>query len=147
MQERLKVGAYIIRRQSNHHELLVFAHRDLPEVPLQIPGGGVDEGESVEQALWREIEEEAGLTNLVLLRGLGSNRFCWQETNEMVTRHFFLLQAPPDTPDTWEHTVYGEGIDCGMVFAYEWKRLDDSLQLAGDLGFFLTREHVPELFN
>jgi 8-oxo-dGTP pyrophosphatase MutT (NUDIX family) len=141
-----KTAAYIFRRGAQQNELLVFAHRDYPEVPLQVPGGTVDEGEEIVAALFREVDEEAGLVNLPLIRKLGIYRFYWQETGEEVERHFFLLEAPTDTADEWEHEVGGNGIDSGLVFSYSWVKVNDDLELAGHLGRFLSREDTPELY-
>jgi ADP-ribose pyrophosphatase YjhB (NUDIX family) len=142
-----RVGAYIIRLKHGVCELLIFSHRDFPEVPLQIPGGGVDEGETLEEALWREIEEESGLTRLNLLRYVGNYQTYWKDIDEDVTRHFFLVEAPPETPDEWQYMVQGSGIDSGTVFSYTWRCVHGSLQLAGNLGHFLTPEDIPELFE
>ncbi len=48
---RVSVGAYILRKSFQGYQLLLFRHPDCPETPLQIPGGGVDAGETHEQAL------------------------------------------------------------------------------------------------
>ncbi|MGA7937183.1 MAG: NUDIX domain-containing protein [Kovacikia sp.] len=69
---RIAVGAYIIRQsEPGFYQLLLFKHPDCAEAPLQIPGGGVEPGESMEQALHREIFEETGLSNLTIVRPLG----------------------------------------------------------------------------
>ena len=141
-----KIAAYIFRRGTQQNELLVFAHRDYPDVPIQVPGGTVDEGEEIVEALFREVEEESGLIDLSLVRKLGTYRFYWQDINGEVERHFFLLEAPADLPDAWEHEVHGNGIDCGLVFSYSWVTVNDDLELAGDLGKFLSRDKTPELY-
>ena len=56
----MKTAAYVFRRGKQQNELLVFAHRGYPEMPIQVPSGTVDEWEEVVAALFREIEEEAG---------------------------------------------------------------------------------------
>jgi 8-oxo-dGTP pyrophosphatase MutT (NUDIX family) len=141
-----KTAAYIFRREKQQNELLVFAHRDFPDVPIQVPGGTVDEGEEEVDALFREVKEEAGLVNLVLVRKLGTHQFYWREINGEVERHFFLLEAPTEVADEWEHEVFGNGIDSGLVFSFCWIKVTDDLELAGDLGKFLSRESTPELY-
>lgn len=47
-----RVGAFIIRKNAKSlYELLLFEHPDCKESPIQIPGSGVESGESVEAAL------------------------------------------------------------------------------------------------
>ena len=141
-----KTAAYIFRRGKQRNKLLVFAHRNYPDVPIQVPGGTVDEGEEIVDALFREVEEEAGLVNLPVVRKLGTYQFFWQDIHGEVERHFFLLEAPADIENEWEHEVCGNGIDCGLVFSYFWVKVNDDLELAGDLGKFISRESTPELY-
>ena len=141
-----KTAAYIFRRAKQQNELLIFSHRDYPDVPVQVPGGTVDEGEEIIDALYREVEEEAGLVGLSIVRKLGTYQFYWQDINGEVERHFFLLEVLSDVSDKWEHEVCGKGIDSGLVFSYSWVKVDDSLRLAGELGKFLSRESTPELY-
>lgn len=145
----IRVGAYIIRQNSQGlDELLLFKHPDCPEVPLQIPGGGVDPGESLETALHREIWEESGLAQLKVIRKLGVAGICWLTPRQLVSyRHCFLLQAPPATPDFWEHTVQGAGSDAGIQFSYFWHRPALEFALPDGLGHFLYPEYLPELYN
>ncbi len=43
-----KVYAYITREKEGVMQLLVFKHRDIHEAGIQVPGGTVDEGETLE---------------------------------------------------------------------------------------------------
>lgn len=111
MRHRVRVVAYVTRGD----ELLVFEYADesAPSGP-QVPAGGVDPGESIVEALHREIEEETGLVGLHLVRELGVSDYIadgWHHE-----QHFFQLEAPPGVPDEWEHVGTGGGEDVGYVF-------------------------------
>ncbi len=62
-----KVTACITRHLSNVGELLVFRH---PTAGVQLPAGTVEIGETLEQAVLRETQEETGLESVHLLRKL-----------------------------------------------------------------------------
>lgn len=53
----LRTGAYAILPVDDG---LLLTHQDAPEPEIQLPGGGVDHGESPVQALVREVYEETG---------------------------------------------------------------------------------------
>lgn len=144
-----RVGAFILRKNasSNLYELLLFKHLDHKHVPIQIPGGGVDPGESLEVALHREIYEESGLLNLPIIRKLGALDRCWIDTKNTARRHYFLLEAPSDTDDRWEHIVQGAGADSGLRFAYFWHRPNSDFTLKGGCASFLNPFHLPELYT
>lgn len=54
---RANVGV-ILRR---HDDLILLCERLRPADTWQFPQGGIDEGESAEEAMWRELTEELGL--------------------------------------------------------------------------------------
>jgi ADP-ribose pyrophosphatase YjhB (NUDIX family) len=140
-----KASAYIFRRKKSYPELLVFTHRDYPEVPVQVPGGTVEDGENTVDAVLREIKEESGLSAVRLVRKLGTHRFYWQDLDDEEERHFFLFESTGETLETWEHKVHSDGVDAGLVFSYYWTRVDENLQLAEHLAKFISYDNIPEL--
>lgn len=143
-----RVGAFIIRKNANSfYELLLFTHHERAEAPIQIPGGGIDPGESAEAALYREIHEESGLTNLTIIRKLGMLERCWLDTRVTTRRHYFLLEAPLNLPDRWEHIVHGNGKDAGYRFSYFWHRPAIDFRLEGGSRLFLCPQFIPELYG
>lgn len=54
---RVRVGAYAIL---NRNGAVLLTHQEYPEQEFQLPGGGMDTGESLIQALHREVLEETG---------------------------------------------------------------------------------------
>lgn len=109
--------------------MLTFTHRDFPDAGVQIPAGTVSEGEALEAALWREVEEESGLRReqLTLVGPIAMHTHPdWGEAG--IVEHLFHLRAAEDLPDTWTHTVYGEGDDTGYVFEYRWLNMEMPLE-------------------
>lgn len=62
-----KVTAFVTRGDGAKRELLVFRH---PTAGVQVPAGTVELNESIEAAVLREVKEETGLTNVVVLAKL-----------------------------------------------------------------------------
>ncbi|WP_158221577.1 NUDIX domain-containing protein [Terribacillus sp. 7520-G] len=132
-----KVLAYIIRNHKDIQQLLVHTHRDIPEAGRQIPGGTVDPGEDLLDALHREIFEESGLQDLPAAEMLGSAPFRHPHKQELQLRHFFVIPTKKPLPDTWEHQVFGNGADNGMIFRYRWMDLQAIPPLAASQDQFL----------
>lgn len=132
-----KVHAYITREQEGVMQLLVFKHRDIHEAGIQVPGGTVDEGETLEAAILREVQEESGLRHLCIERFLADYIIHMKEKQEYEKRHFFHVTLLTDVKDTWEHIVSAGEEDKGLVFCYVWVDIAKCPELAGKQGEFL----------
>ncbi|HYP19067.1 MAG TPA: NUDIX domain-containing protein [Chloroflexia bacterium] len=135
-----KAIAYITREVEGHKQLLVFTHRDNPEAGVQVPAGTAHEGEDIEATLFREVEEETGLTGLRLKWKLAQYDYRHPTTGNLHERHVFHMLAPHGTPDrwTWIETSGGEVPDDeGYVFEFAWRDLAEEIELAGNQGDWL----------
>ena len=125
---------YVTRERGGRGELLVFDHRDHPDALTQVPGGGVDEGEEFAAAVLRELEEEAGLRDVEIVRLLSTTHH---------RSHCYQLRPTSDLPEEWEHVVHGDGEDVGLVFCYRWVPLEPRPQLWGHDDPVLALIQVP----
>ncbi|PEF46635.1 DNA mismatch repair protein MutT [Bacillus cereus] len=132
-----KVHAYVTREKEGVMQLLVFKHRDIPEAGIQVPGGTVDEGETLEAAILREVQEESGLRHLCIERFLADYIIHVKEKKEYQKRYFFHVTLLTDVKDSWEHIVSAGEEDEGLVFCYEWIDIAKYPELAGKQGEFL----------
>ena len=131
-----KVVAYVTRGD----ELLVFTHRDVPEAGVQVPAGTVEDGETLNTALLREVHEETGLRPTALRTQAYLGRRLWQAGPHCHERHFFQLVLTGDAPDSWLHYERFAGSGETFAFCFSWVRLDDPhLCLAGEQGALLGK--------
>lgn len=87
-------GGVVVRPEGA--EILVALVREGPEASYALPKGHVEPGEPLEEAARREVEEETGLRDLVLLGPLGvRERLDFRKTSWKRT-HYFLFLAPAD---------------------------------------------------
>ncbi len=78
-----KVTAFVIRKKNKMLQLLVFSH---PSAGIQIPAGTVEEHEGLEMALFREVKEETGLTNIKLIRKVGETLHFTDQNEAFLTQ-------------------------------------------------------------
>lgn len=135
MKTKRKVLAYITRGQGPDLELLVFTHRDYPEAGLQVPGGTVEEGEQLIDAMYREIFEETGISfdDLSLAENIHTYNYYPFHQETIHERTFFHLNYLGNQVE-WEHLVFCEGEDNGLVFQFRWERVESLPLLSGDQG-------------
>ncbi len=129
-----KVCAYI----THNNRLLVFSQPKAPEAGIQVPGGSVEDGETLEEAVLREAYEETGLTGLVINGYLGEQKrlFLPDETHH---RHFFHLTYPHTPPETWEHIerFRSDGNPTPIVFSLFWADIHHAPRLIGQMDAYL----------
>ena len=140
--KKIKVLAYIVRKYDGRWQLLIFKHRDFPKAGLQVPGGTVDEDESPEMAVVREVNEESGLTNFQSIFFLGRNEFFHHEKSEIHQRNFFALIFEQESITDFEHQVTAGIEDTNLVFIYTWYDLENVPPLAGEQDAYLPNLKV-----
>ncbi len=143
-----KVAAFILRdNPSGIRQILLHSFVTVPSLPLRLPGGGVDDGETAVQALFRELQEETGLTDLAIQRKLGTQSYFKPYIQAHVERHDFLLWADADLPDEWDYQVQGSGKDAGDIFRLQWRDAHTLSKIDKEHRPFITPDYIPELFN
>lgn len=130
-----KAYAYVTRANGDGRELLVFRERSDPDAGIQVPKGGIDDGEVPCRAVRRELAEEAGLEHDRPVYHVASDRYR-RDDGKRVARHFFHF--PVEEPrDAWDHEVTGGGEDDGLVYELSWRPLPLSSRLAAGMDAYV----------
>ena len=112
IKSRTGAGGVIARRDPATGQVLIALIRSPGDSSFVLPKGGVDDGETIEQAARREIEEEAGFTKLKNLGELGvaqrlnGRRTAWQTTHYLLFTTDQTTATPTDHRD-WEVAWFG----------------------------------------
>jgi ADP-ribose pyrophosphatase YjhB (NUDIX family) len=98
--EKQKVYALIVQDE----DLVVFEQPDFPSAGIQVPGGTVEAGETLDAAVLREAYEETGLEGLQIVRYLGKQERDMRDYGkaEFHHRHFFYLMCENSIPKQWD---------------------------------------------
>jgi ADP-ribose pyrophosphatase YjhB (NUDIX family) len=102
---RTGAGGVVVRVEEG--KILVALIRDRGDHEFVLPKGGVEIGETLEDAARREIEEEAGFRELALLgelglgERLGGKKAVWQKTHYFLFLTTEVKGTPTDRRD-WE---------------------------------------------
>lgn len=89
--EAVAAGGVVARVADDR--VLVALIREQSYDDYVLPKGHVDKGESIEAAARREIEEEAGFTELELIRSIGVRARMNFHLTEWKTTHYFLYRT------------------------------------------------------
>ncbi|SDM62939.1 NUDIX domain-containing protein [Halogranum gelatinilyticum] len=128
-----KACAYITR--NGGRELLVF--HGPGHDGLQIPKGTVEPDESPRRAVYREVTEESGLTDLGRPEPVAAD--VWKRRRaRLYLRHFYHF-AVEEPRDTWTHVVTGTGEEVGDRFHFFWVDLPTDEPFALGLDDYLSR--------
>lgn len=117
---RKKVFTYVTQRVRGATYLLVFESLDEPG--FEVPKGSVEPGESLDNAVRREVFEESGVIDLHIITELGTAE--WEDEEQ----HFFHAEVYSVDFGEFLHRVTGNDVDEGFYYKYWWLEIDTDLK-------------------
>jgi 8-oxo-dGTP pyrophosphatase MutT (NUDIX family) len=137
VQKEVSAGGVLYRRVDDAIEVVLASRRTRRgELAWGLAKGGIEEGESHEQAAVREVREETGYT-AEIESSLGETKYfyVWEDTRIRKTVHFFLMRLtggdPADRDDEMEEVRWFPLERALKRAAYRGER--DVLHRAADL--------------
>lgn len=114
---RVSAGGVVVRKEPTTNQLLFALVREKGYGGYVLPKGGVEEGETYEQAAQREIGEEAGIHQLWLIQKLTVlERLVVNKTRWVyIHLYLYLTEQTVFTPSDPEH-----------IYLPEWRSLEDT---------------------
>lgn len=144
VKDRTSAGGVVVRRDGSR--LLVALTREQGISEWVLPKGGVHKNETIEAAAQREIMEEAGLTDLVLLAPLGTCERLSFDRRRWITTHYFLFvshQLEPKPTDP-KHTNAGAWFDWDNLPPLFWPEQRELLESTRAVAHRLLEKVMPE---
>ena len=132
----------------HHNKPLILAHsmNALGYDWLRMPGGGVEAGESLQEAVLRELWEESGIAQAKVVRKVGVLNYISTMDGLPRERHCYLLKTNQPLPNQWDHLVSGDGEDAQDLFSHFWIGVEDFGRIDPTLQPILTPKLIPELY-
>lgn len=120
LKERVAARA-ILSDSENRIALMHVSNLDY----YKLPGGGVDEGESIEDALRRELEEEAGAKHVEIHDEIGVIHEMREQMKKKSIHHCYLVQLMGELEDAKQTD---KEVEDGYQIVWA-KNLDEAIQL------------------
>ena len=137
---RTGAGGVVARRDPATGQVLIALIRSPGDSSFVLPKGGVDGDETIEQAARREIEEEAGFTQLTSLGELGvgerlnGRRTTWQTTHYLLFLTDQVKAAPAEHEHRdWEVAWFGLDRLPAMFWREQKELIEDNRRKIADL--------------
>ena len=110
---RISAGGVVARLENE--DVYVALVREVELSQFLLPKGGVEVGETLEIAARREIEEEAGLSELELIDKLGVRERLTYEKKYWSKTHYFLFRT---------YQTSGMPTDCERHYVLAWFQIN-----------------------
>jgi 8-oxo-dGTP pyrophosphatase MutT (NUDIX family) len=118
-----KAWPCVLRRAAEGWSVLAFLH---PLLGLQLPKGTVEDGEPIESAVLRELEEESGIADGRIRSFI--EKLDWTgDDGAREEWHLYEVDVGP-CPDRWTHRPTGGGEESEHLFEFFWHPLDGDLE-------------------
>lgn len=105
------------------HHLLVFRQPGRPQAGVQVPAGGMGDGETPLEAAMRELLEESGLDGRAPTL-LGHAREA--HPDGQVCDNWYVRVSVDQVAGRWEHVVAAGEADAGMTFECSFVSLEQA---------------------